>query len=283
MKTYTIEQLSDPETYRSEKGLFGLTRTIAEATYPDRERWLPYRNEMTAGLHPQVVFDYLEAHRQAELDETKKLFAKMEKVRSAVSELESLNFPGITWELTEAGIVIRAPWDGGDLNERLKRVGGRWQRDGKFFLVPADKATSLKRIFTNWRAEQEERAAAATAQNRQQEAARAKAQAERERQWAEERKRDDEAREAQRQQHAKAISDRELVVAGRHKVGDVINGKTITGFGKQWQESSLSHGQLYQPCELHRCNGEPVCARCFMCSKHCGCGEQITYCYAYFD
>ena len=83
---YTLEQLSDPETYKADKKLFGMARTIAESMYASREQWLPFKNEITDGKHPQVVIEYLESLRRAEA-------AEMEIHNMLVEEYKKVNPP----------------------------------------------------------------------------------------------------------------------------------------------------------------------------------------------
>lgn len=60
---------------------------------------------------------------------------------------------GYTLTIEGGTLVLSGPFDD-DLHARIKRAGGVW--DGKtggnrrVWLIPADKATSLKRIFSNW-------------------------------------------------------------------------------------------------------------------------------------
>jgi len=77
-------------------------------------------------------------------------------------------------------------------------------------------------------------------------------------------------------------ANRLKVKAGQYQVGDQIDGRVITGFGKVWAEATLSGGQLWQECEYGPCQNEPVCVHCFKCEKHCHC-DTVEYCYAYFS
>jgi hypothetical protein len=77
-------------------------------------------------------------------------------------------------------------------------------------------------------------------------------------------------------------ANRIKVKPGQHQVGDVLEGRTITGFGKVWSEATLSGGQLWQECERNDCERDPVCVHCFRCDRHCYC-ERVEYCYAYFS
>lgn len=289
MKNYTLEQLQNADTYASDPELATWVRKICATTHTDDVpmSFGAWKREYLEGKHAGHVYQALQekltADEVAADAASRALFARNAKIRKA---LETLTLPAGVEIVgnSETCLHVKADWDGGsDLSQRIKRIGGQWNRNIKAFEVPIDSVPSLQRIFNNWRKAQDERSAALAEQNRQREAALAKAQAEREVQWVKERQEQAAAREVQRKAQAKAVAERVLVKAGEYKIGDMLDGKSISGFGKQWTESSLSHGQLYQPCEWGRCEGEPVCVNCFLCSKHCSCGEQITWCYAYFS
>lgn len=76
--------------------------------------------------------------------------------------------------------------------------------------------------------------------------------------------------------------NRVKVKAGQYQVGNMLEGRTIAGFGKVWSEATLSGGQLWQECDQGDCDREPVCVHCFRCDKHCHC-DTVEYCYAYFS
>lgn len=276
---YTLEQLSSPEVYKADKTLFGIARTIAMETYHDRDQWLAYRDEIVAGMHPRVVFDY-------RLKVLAEYAAAFEKRNEAIAVAGTIALPaGVTLTVIENSDVMHlaAPWDGYDLAKRVKRLGGRWDRDAKVWVIPVEGALSLKRIFANWQKSQGQKAESDAKAKAEVARKKAEAQRQREAQWAAERDADRNARDAQKAAQAKAVAQRARVKLNQYKIGDMLNGKQITGFGKSWSESDLSKGQLYQQCEYGRCENEPVCADCFQCAKHCGCGTQTTYCYAYFS
>lgn len=288
MKNYTLAELSSADTYANDPELATWVRKLCATTHTDDVpmSFGDWKREYLAGKHAEHVFQALQeklAADEAAADAASRaLFAKNAKIRKA---LETLTLPaGI--EIvgnSDSHIFIEAPWDGADLAKRFGRIGGEWDRTAKHFVFPLDSAPSLQRVLNNWRKAQDEREVAEAEQKRQREASRAKAQAEREAQWAKERQEQQAAYAAQRKAQAKAVAERVLVKVGEYKIGDMLEGKKITGFGKQWTESDLSLGQLWQECEYGRCEGEPVCVSCFMCSKHCSCGTQTTYCYAYFS
>ena len=288
MKSYTLDQLRNAATYANDGELATFTRKICATTHTD-EINMPFgdwKREYLAGLHAEHVYAELtakiaadaaaeEARRQAQFAANNKILAALEKLTLPTGiELAGYN---------DTQMFLKAPRDGGDLAKRLGRVGGEWSRENKYFILPLSAATGLQRILNNWRKAQDERDAAEKIQQQQRAAAKAKADAERQVQRAAARERERKEREQQQRAQAKAVAERVQVVVGEHRIGDMLNGKPITGFGKRWSESSLSRGTLYQECDFGRCEGEPVCVQCFKCAKHCGCCEQITYCYAYFD
>lgn len=279
IKIYTLEQLGNPETYKTDKGLFGMARTIAEEKFSDRTQMLAFRDEIVAGKHAEVVHGYRVNIVREQVAAFELRNANIETAKAVVPPA------GVTITVNEETdkIYIATPWDGYDIAPRIKRLGGRWDADTKIWIVPMDAAGSLKRVFANWQKSQGEKAKIQAAANAEKERQKAATQRQREAQWAAEREADRRAREAQKQAQAKAIGERVRVVAGRYKIGDTLNGKAISGFGKSWTESDLSKGQLYQPCADYRCDNEPACVDCERCSKHCTCGTQTNYCYAYFS
>lgn len=275
MKAYTLEQLSDPQTYTNDSELATFTRKICALTHTD-DVPMPFgewKREYLAGKHAEHVYQALneaiEAARIADEAATKAMFAKNAKIETSLSKLAKQIPTGVTVDVAEAGLILKAPWDGGDLAERLKRVNARWNREQKHFDIPLDAIPSLGRILTNWKKAQDERNTVKAEQERQAAIKRQKEQ-----------KRDAYYVE-QRKQQAKAVAQRVQVEVGQYKIGDTLEGKSITGFGKSWEEGTLSAGQLYQECDYGRCKNEPVCVNCFKCSKHCGCDTK-EYCYAYF-
>lgn len=283
MNDYTLDELGKPETYLADDNLATFARKICSETYVSGS--MPFgewKREYLAGKHPQHVFERLtqtiENERIANEAATKALFAKTTKIEDALSKLAAKIPVGITLDVCESNLIIKAPWDGGDLNERLKRLGGAWNREKKHFDVPFDAAPSLARVLTNWRKKQDEQDAAkaeanrkATIKRQQEEAQRVEKKRQRDAFYAEQRKKQEEA-----------VVSRVQVVVGQYKIGDILDGKPITGFGKSWEEATLSAGELYQECDYGRCENEPVCVNCFKCAKHCGCDSK-TYCYAYFE
>jgi hypothetical protein len=287
MSTYTLEQLADPQTYINDSELATFTRKICAKTHVDGS--MPFgdwKREYLAGKHAEHVLSALneanETARAAQLAADKALFAKTAKIEAALAKLGKQIPAGITLDVTETGLVLKATWDGGDLAERLSRVDARWNREQKHFYIPLDAVPSLGRILINWRKAQDEREAAESEQKRQVAIKRQQAESARQTEWARQREQDAAARKTQQERQAKAIAQRRQVVVGQYKVGDVLDGKPITGFGKSWEEGTLKFGQLWQECDYGRCENEPVCVRCFKCAKHCGCDTE-TYCYAYFD
>ncbi len=280
MKQYTLEQLSNPETYKADGDLFGMARRIATEKIPsDRTAMLAYRDEIVAGKYPMVVSQY-------RIEIIKEQVAAFEKRNADIETVKALTVPaGVTLLINEDNdtISIQSDWDGYDLGERLSRLKGRFDRDKKAWILPVSVAGSLKRVFANWQKSQGEKAKTEAAAKAERERQKAEAQRQRELQWAAEREANQKAYAAQKQAQAKAVASRVLIKLGSYKVGDLLNGKPITGFGKSWSEKILA-GQLYQPCDRRGCDNEPVCVHCEKCSTHCTCdGETINYCYAYFS
>lgn len=291
MNTYTLEQLTKPETYSSDSELATFARRCSEKAYQSVPQGTiafgDFKRQFLVGQHAEFVFNELQARHQAEqaakVAADIAMFAKTAKIEAALAKLGKQIPGGVTVDVSDKGLILKAPWDGGDLAERLGRLGGKWNRENKCFDVPIDAAPSLGRVLANWRKAQDERDATEAEAKRKAEQKRQAEQAARDAEWARQREQDATARKAQQERQARAVASRVKVTAGQYKVGDLLEDKQITGFGKVWQESTLPFGQLWQECDYGRCENEPVCVSCGKCSKHCGCGEQVTYCYAYFE
>ena len=77
-------------------------------------------------------------------------------------------------------------------------------------------------------------------------------------------------------------TERRTVHVNEYKIGDMIHGKTITGFGKSWTEKSFdSDGQLWEECE--RCGTEPIYMPKMLCENCYPKTKTIELCYAYFE
>jgi len=92
---------------------------------------------------------------------------------------------------------------------------------------------------------------------------------------------------AERKAQAQAIAARVQVNVGAYKIGDTLNGKTITGFGKSWTVTEAGtwgqRGIRYdEHCDHCHRIGE-VDNETGLC-EHCGAdGKTIRVCYAYFS
>lgn len=285
MRTYTIEMLRKPEIYELDSELATLARKAAvEKFQADGDTGQlslgDMKRQFLNGEHAELVFERLNAAHAAEM-------AAIAEHKRLVKLVEGLTLPaGVTVTIDGGSLKIKAPYDGGNLNSRLNRLGGRWDDWGKCSVVPLAAVEKLPKILANWAKAQgiaaQEKAAAEAQRQAKIEAERKARQAA----WDEENRRAAEQRKAQQaaedQRRARAVANRVQVKAGEYKIGDTLNGRRITGFGKSWTEATLSGGQLWQECDYGRCQNEPVCVHCFKCSKHCGCDVE-TFCYAYFE
>lgn len=157
MKSYSIEQLSQPETYKIDKELFGLARTIATERFPsNKTAMLTYRDEIVAGRHPHEVKKYMIKIVQKQVEAFEKRCADIEIAKALIVP------DNVTLTVNEDNdmITIQANWDGYDLGPRLHRLGGRFDYDQKAWRLPVSAASSLKRVFSNWIKSQGEKAKA---------------------------------------------------------------------------------------------------------------------------
>lgn len=283
MKLYNLEILRTPEIYQQDLELATLARKAAVEMFQNMEYGTSLgdlKRQFLNGEHAQVVFEYLER-----LD-TQQYEAVREYNRLLDALLEVMPPEGVSIEIVGQSLKIKAPFDGGDLNRRLNRQGGRWDDYAKCSVVPLSAAESLPKILANWEKAFQTKQQAKAVENAQRKAEREQARKEREAAWTMQRQQEAAQRTAQREadetRRAKAVASRIKVIVGEHRIGDVLNGHQITGFGQAWNEATLRAGQLYQPCDFGRCEGEPVCVNCFKCERHCGC-DSAKVCYAYFE
>ncbi len=186
-------------------------------------------------------------------------------------------------------LIIKGNFDH-DLHTRLKRAGAKWDGlDGnntRTWIIPLENTASLKRVFNNWVkasqkkiADEEKSRIAREQRDIEEQRRRAAESAERNSRRAAE------STERERQ-HQRAVAARIKVVSSKYKIGDEINGRQITGFGKQWTESQAdpdfgAHGQRWdEECEVCGHVGV-VDNRSGMCKRHHGTSTVVAVCYAY--
>jgi hypothetical protein len=288
--TYEIETLSKPETYSRDDNLARMCRHIIAPTLdmPIGEA----KQKLLNGEYPELV--------KPHVDEFHSAYEKMMKSYQAAKS----NLPE-SYELIDTEIDTQGSWAllkpaqfDEDLHSRIKRIGGYW--DGKAYdnrqlwLVPLEKVGSLKRIFKNHLTAAEVKKAALMEKEKQESARKEAQRIEREKRWEEEKKQRAEALAAEKARQSRAKSERIKVAAGKYSVGDMLNGKQITGFGQSWTEKGNAPEkyfkvQLWEPCH---CGQEPVYAQSgleYMGSQECEkCinrkyGVDIDVCYAYFS
>lgn len=284
MKIYDLETLRTQAIYEQDAELATIARKVAIENFPalgeGRMGTGDLKREFLAGKHAELVFEYLEKLNTQEYEAVREYHRLLDAL------LEVMPPEGVTIDVDGQYLKIKAPYDGGDLNRRLNRQGGRWDDYNKCSIVPLSTAESLPKIFSNWEKKYQQTQQAKVVATAQRKAEQEKARQERQAAWAAQRQQEAQQRKAQReaeeQRRAKAVASRVQVVAGEYKIGDLLNGRQIIGFGKSWTEATLSGGQLYQECDYGRCQGEPVCVHCFKCGRHCGCDVE-TFCYAYFE
>lgn len=285
MEFYTIEALRLPETYQQDAELATLARKAAvEKFQADGDTGQlslgDIKRQFLNGEHAQIVFEYLERIEAQQYEAVRAYHNLLDKL------VEVMPPEGVSIEVVGQSLKIKAPFDGGDLNRRLNRLGGRWDDWNKCSIVPLSAAESLPKIFSNWEKKYQATQQAKAAAKAEYQARREKARKEREAAWAIQRQQEAEQRRVQReaeaQRRAKAVASRVKIMVGEYAIGDLLHGRQITGFGQVWSEATLKAGQLYQECDYGRCEGEPVCVNCFKCERHCGC-DSVKVCYAYFE
>jgi hypothetical protein len=277
MKRYDLTDLSSPAIYQADEQLATLCRRVVA---PEIYRTLGIsigdcKRALLEGLYPEHVKPYWDkvcGDAQARNNQTAAHTA-------IVSDLTPPN--GYTLEVEGNEVLLKGRYDA-DLAERIKRQGGYWcgqsGRNRKCLVLPLTKASSIQRIFKNWVAKRDA--------EEQERAERERLEAERRAHEAAERRAAAEKREAEEHRRkAQAISTRRKVIAGRYAVGDELDGKRITGFGKSWTETHSDEwcqsGQRWDE-ECDSCGKTTVVDNQTGFCQSCYGGEKITVCYAYF-
>ncbi len=294
MKRYSMGELSRADAYLSDPELATLARHAATAHFEEVAAGKMGRGDFKRaclnGEYPELI--------KPLVDEAASASAAAGKQREDDAEaLSNLKLPdAYTAAQVNGQNILSGPYDS-DLVKRLGRIG-HFDHGEKCWVIDPGKASSLKRVFSNWSKGKAAEAEKLEENLREQERVRA----------AKERKRaEEEAAEKARRAAAKA--GRIKVVAEKYRVGDKINGRKITGFGQSWSEEKTrdvlpnpkelfgeSYVQLWEPC---KCGEEPVyapggiehmgiqqCLRCWARDRGIMVTTEVVsknkVCYAYF-
>lgn len=300
MKQYTIEELTNPETYQNDIELAQFAREFAgsiQQIIRQEHGWREPAEVVFTGVYAERLHRAIEK-RRAKLQMQNNQQAR--ELADAQQALASLKPPAnVTVSVSPDGrfIWVVIPRDGGIMTPKIKRLGGDWDMDNKRFWLPLTAAPSLSRILKNWETEFNKAAIEAASKKQADEERREREQREREAKWAAEREANQrkwaqEKREREAQA-AHARANRKQVIVGQYQVGDNISwGDTtrkIESFGKSWTATEYKvpdkywHGTLYQECAHRGCHNEPVELDTEMCERHHPESVQVTteYCYAY--
>lgn len=180
MSGYTLEDLSKPDLYESDEKVKAAAKIVMNEKFPGDIGRGEWKAKVRAGGAAAEVLAVLEEKAQAE----QKAAKKASKAKADAGELVAPS--GYTINRENGEILLRGPWSD-DLHARIKRAGGTWEGSGwgtgragrKAWVIPEDKASSLKRIFANvgdaLAAEDADRKAAAQAAAEKAEAEKAEA------------------------------------------------------------------------------------------------------------
>ena len=147
MKRYDTLELSDPATYAADPELATLARKVADKHFqPGAQSRGDFKRAVLAGQHPELVRRALE-QSLGEQD------AQACALADTAAVVATLQLPdGYAAAMDGDTIILTGPFSE-DLHARLKRAGGYWDggahRNRKCWVMPADKAASIKRIFAN--------------------------------------------------------------------------------------------------------------------------------------
>lgn len=232
MNTYTIQALSQAQTYEADPELEAIARRVAKTQFEAVTAGTMGRGEfkrrVLSGEYPELVYEAVTA--KARLMEEKEASAQ-----KGIAATGNITLPtGYKLEIEGASIILSGPYNQ-DLHDRLRRAGGEWDgatgTNRRVWVIPAEKGTSLGRIITNWATasakkviEVAERQAAIA--KRQADEAKAREQAYQQRLKTE--------REEQAARQAR--TRRFKVQVGRLEIGGDYLGYTVTGLGQMWSE-----------------------------------------------
>jgi hypothetical protein len=273
MKRYDLTDLGSPATYQADEQLATLCRRVVA---PAIHRALGFgigdcKRALLAGQYPEHVKPYWD-----------KLCGDNNLVDANTAIVKEATPPtGFTLEVEGDEILIQGRYNA-DLAERIKRQGGYWcgqsGRNRKCLVLPLAKASSIQRILNNWVSKRE------TAE--QEHAERERIEAERRALETTKRLAAARAHEAEEQQRKlRAVSTRLKVIAGQYAVGDELDGKRITGFGRAWTETHseawCQSGQRWDE-DCDSCGKTTVVDNQTGLCQSCYGGEPVSVCYAYF-
>lgn len=132
--------LDKPETYTNDTALATLARRLAESDFAQRPAGSISRGDLKReyleGKHADKVAAALDATAQAQ--------AKSTATAAAIQPPA-----GYTLTTSPAVLTLKGPFHE-DLHASIKRAGGHWDSPTKTWQMPADKASSLKRILSNF-------------------------------------------------------------------------------------------------------------------------------------
>lgn len=221
-----MEILNSVQIPGADEALAAIARRVANDSFAAVAAGKMSRGEfkarVLAGEFPELMAAAVEAATARESAATRSR-------EQAAGVLENLVLPA-GWVATLSGgtITLSGPYDA-QMPARLRRLDGHWDPVAKSWTLPVTAAKSLSRVFGNaakaTAAKRQERIASEQRIDAERAAVRAREQAARTQRIA-----------AEKTEQRQAVSNRVRVPAGAYAVGDRIGDRTITGFGKIWEE-----------------------------------------------
>lgn len=141
------KDLTLPETYSEDDVLASLARKLAKEKYDELGRGRvgigELKQEFLDGKHAAVVSDALKPKAKG-----------AKKILEGKKSAESIDAPpGYSIQAFGNNIRLKGDFDQ-DLHDRIKRIGGGWDgasgSNTRSWIIPAEKAESLRRIFSTW-------------------------------------------------------------------------------------------------------------------------------------
>ena len=211
MKRYDSINLGNPATYAADPELAKLAKDTANFNYFEiavgKMSMAEFRQRVGSGEYPELMIAAVNKAVDDALASEKSAAAAEKAAASLVAPA------GYTLARQDGDIVLSGPWSD-DLHARIKRAGGRWDgatgQNRRCWLIPAAKAATLKRIFSNLTKSAEKAAAEKAAADKKAAVERGERQAIREREMLLIKEQARQQRETERQERARRAQHRVL-------------------------------------------------------------------------
>lgn len=164
MHQYTLEDLSNPQTYQNDPDLAKLAKDCAMDNFATLGAGKVSRGELKQqflqGHFPELVQSAIQRKLEIETAKTEADRQKEHSKQKGASALPSLRLPKgyrasqiYSKTLLSNAAMVAGPWEQ-SLGEAIKRIGGHWDGQNgenlKAFVIPLENAPKLQGIFDRW-------------------------------------------------------------------------------------------------------------------------------------